>query len=290
MATTDHAALFTEALQAGKDRDYERAVDLLSRLVGSTDRYPQALLYLGRGYHALGDYARAAQVLQNYVRLRPDSIPGRFFLGRAFLALEDFPSAVRHLKLTVERNPAFSPGMGLLGLAYLKARRPDKAIWMFAKALEIDPQNKRLQVGYLNTALVLAIRLFYRGDLVDAARLFTEVLEQRPASILPHLYLASIYRELGKDTHGPVSHGRGHPDLADDPFLHLQKALIHLSQGNKKRRCRGDPGGNAPFEILGGAEWFAGGCPSLHHGQPLPRRALPGDSLLRHEAAQGRLR
>ena len=98
----------------------------------------------------------------------------------------------------MEQDPRFSPAYGLLGLACLKARRPDKAIWWFAKALEIDPQNKRLQVGYLNTALVLAIRLFFRGELVDAARLFTEVLEQRRASILPHLYLASIYRELGK--------------------------------------------------------------------------------------------
>jgi tetratricopeptide (TPR) repeat protein len=233
VASSEDAALFSEALQAGKSRDYKRAVDLLSRLVGSTDRYPQALLYLGRGYHALGDHARAAQVLQSYVRIRPDSAPGRFFLGRAFLALEDYPAAIRQLKATIERDPGFSPGLGLLGLAYLKVRRPDRAIWMFAKALEIDPQNKRLQVGYLNTALVLAIRLFYRGDLIDAARLFTEVLEQRPASILPHLYLATIYRELGK---APMA--LYHMDAAtqispDDPFLHLQKALIHLSQGNK---------------------------------------------------------
>jgi tetratricopeptide (TPR) repeat protein len=225
--------MFERALEAGRNRDYRRAVDLLARIVGSTDGMPQALLYLGRAYHALGEHARAAQALQTYVRLKPDSMPGRFFLGRAFLALGEYVEAIRQLKRVIELGPSFSPGYGLLGLAYLKARRPDKAIWLFAKSLEIDPQNKRLQNGYLNTALILAIRLFRRGDLEDAARLFTEVLEQRRAGVLPHLYLATIYRELGR---APLA--QYHLDAAveispRDPFLRLQRVLLLLAQGQK---------------------------------------------------------
>jgi tetratricopeptide (TPR) repeat protein len=234
MRTQDYAALFAEAMEAGRNRDYAKAAELLARVVGSTDRFPHALLYLGRSCHALGDFPRAAQALNFYVRGRPDSVAGRFFLGRAYIGLEHFPQAIRHLRKALALDPSFSPAYGLLGLAYLKVRRPDKAIWQFAKALEIDPQNRRLQTGYLNTALVLAIRLFYRGALVDAARLFTEVLQQRRSSILPHLYLASIYRELGKE-----SLALYHMDAAavispEDPFLHLQKAMILLSQGEKK--------------------------------------------------------
>jgi tetratricopeptide (TPR) repeat protein len=233
MRAANYAEMFSQALEAGRKRDYTRAVELLSRIVGSTDAHPLALLYLGRSYHALGEYARAVQALAFFVRRKPDSVPGRFFLGRAYLGLESYPQAIRHLKRVVEKTPDFSPAYGLLGLACLKIRRPDKAIWWFARALEIDPQNKRLQVGYLNTALVLGIRLFYRGDLNDAARLFMEVLDQRRASILPHLYLAAIYRELGK-----VSLALYHMDAASrispqDPFLHLQKAVILLSQGDK---------------------------------------------------------
>ncbi|MGA2480134.1 MAG: tetratricopeptide repeat protein [Spirochaetia bacterium] len=233
MRSPDYEALLREALEAGKRRDYPRAVELLTRIVGSTDSLPQASLYLGRALHAVGDYARAAQVLNFFLRERPDSLPGRFFLGRAYLALEEYQEAIRHLKKAVEKDPGFSPAYGLLGLACLKTRRPDKAIWWFAKALEIDPQNKRLQVGYLNTALVLAIRLFYRGDLTDAARLFTEVLEQRRESILPHLYLASIYRELHKDNLALYHMDAASNISPQDPFLHLQKALILLSQGNE---------------------------------------------------------
>jgi tetratricopeptide (TPR) repeat protein len=234
MRSPDYSALFDEAIDAGKKREYARAVELLTRIVGSTDRFPQALLYLGRAYHALGEYSRAAQALNFYIRGKPDSIAGHFFLGRVYIALEAYPEAFRHLKRAVDAAPGFSPAYGLLGLVCLKSRRPDKAIWWFAKALEIDPQNKRLQAGYLNTALVLAIRLFHRGDLIDAARLFTEVLEQKRTSILPHLYLASIYRELGKESMALYHLDAASQISPQDPFLHLQKAAVLLAQGQKQ--------------------------------------------------------
>jgi Flp pilus assembly protein TadD len=229
----EYQALLDEAIQAGRRRDYARAVELCSRIVASTDDCPQALLYLGRSYHALGDYARAAQALNFFVRQRPDSVPGLFFLGRAFIGLEEHARAVRFLKLAVEKAPGFAAAHGLLGMAYLKAHRPDKAIWSFAKALEIDPQNARLQVGYLNTALVLAIRLFHRGELPDAERLFNEVLGQRPESILAHLYMSALYMEQGK-----AKPALAHMDAAvalspQDPFLHLQKASILMALGEK---------------------------------------------------------
>jgi len=233
MAAINYGAMLSQALEAGRRRDYRRAVDLLATIVGSTDQYPQALLYLGRAYHALGDYANAAQVLGYYVRTRPNSLPGQFFLGRAYLGMGEYGLALRHLKRAVEQEPSFSPAYGLAGLTCLKARRPDKAIWWFARALEVDPQNKRLQVGYLNTALVLAIRLFFRGDLEDSARLFNEVLQQRRSSILPHLYLASIYRELGNPGLSLYHLEAASRISPQDPYLHLQKAVVMLSQGDK---------------------------------------------------------
>jgi len=230
----NYEQLFEEAVEAGRNRDYAKSVEILLRIVGSTDRFPQALLYLGRSYHALGEHARAVQSLNFYVQQRPSSSAGHFFLGRAYIGLEAFPSAIRHLRRATELNPKFAAAFGLLGFAWLKARRSEKAIWCFAKALELDPNNTRLQVGYLNTALVLAIRLFYRGQLLDSARLFSEVLEQRQSSILPHLYLASIYKELGKNNASLFHIDAASQMSPEDPFLHLQKALVLLSQDQKK--------------------------------------------------------
>jgi tetratricopeptide (TPR) repeat protein len=105
MRDPDYSALFEEAIGAGKKRDYAHAVELLTRIVGATDRYPQALLFLGRAYHALGEFSRAAQALNFYVRGKPDSIAGHFFLGRVYIALEAYPEAFRHLKCVVDAAP-----------------------------------------------------------------------------------------------------------------------------------------------------------------------------------------
>ena len=166
-----------------------------------------------------------------YLRQRPGSAAGHFFLGRSFLALGDVAQAVRSLRRALECNPEMAPAWGLLGLAFARSRRFEKAVEAFSRARRLDPQNPRLLTGYLNASLVYAMRLFYQGNLAESGRVFHEVLRHRDNSILPHLYLASIYRELGRENLALF-----HMDTAvrlspDDPFLHLQKALILLAQG-----------------------------------------------------------
>jgi tetratricopeptide (TPR) repeat protein len=232
-ATRDSAEVFQQAIEAGRRRDYAKAVELLTRLVGTSDGYPQALLYLGRSYHALGELEKAVRALDSYVRLKPDSAAGHFFLGRSLIALEMYPAAIRSLREAVERNPGFSQAYGLLGFACLKARRPERSLAFFRKALELDPASKSLLAGLLNATLVAAIKLFYHGRLIEAAGLFDEILRLRGPAMAPHLYLATIYRELGEGEKALF-----HIDAAcrispEDPLLHLQKSLVLLDLGRK---------------------------------------------------------
>jgi tetratricopeptide (TPR) repeat protein len=231
--TQDSGELFRKAVEAGRQRDYAKSVELLTRVVGTSDQFPQALLYLGRSYHALGEMEKAVRTLYSYVRLNPDSAAGYFFLGRSFLALGMYQEAIRRLREAIARNPSLPQAYGLLGFAYLKAHRPEHSVAFFRKALELDPDNKSLLTGYLNAALVAAIKLFYRGRLVDAAELFNEVLRSRGGSIVPHLYLAAIYRELGKGSLA-ISHLDAAAEMSpQDPVLHLQKALVLLDLGQQ---------------------------------------------------------
>ncbi len=137
---------------------------------------------------------------------------------------------------------------------------------------------------------MLAIRLFYRGDLVDAARLFNEVLEQRRASILPHLYLASIYRELGKDSLALYHMDAASRISPQDPYLHLQKAVILLSQGDKAGAAAEIRSGTQLLKSTVSPRGIPGRRASLHHGEPFPGGALPGGGLLRREAPARGLR
>jgi len=48
--------LYEQALEAGRRREYRAAARLLQELLVHTDQFPDALLLLGRSYHALADY------------------------------------------------------------------------------------------------------------------------------------------------------------------------------------------------------------------------------------------
>ncbi len=231
--TQEYTIMFQQALEAGKRRDYAKAVELLTRIVSATDRMPQALLYLGRSYHALGELEKAARILDFFVKSCPESAAGHFFLGRSCLALGLYPAAVRHLRESLRLYPSLSQAHGLMGLAYLKARRPERAVDSFRNALALDPKNASLLAGFFNSALVAAIRLFSRGNLDDSARLFNEILAMRPETISAHLYLAAIFRESGK---GDLALSHLNAAIAmspEDPLLHSQKALVLLDQGRK---------------------------------------------------------
>ena len=63
MRSMDLQEIYNSAIEAGQNRDYHSAVKLLTHVVSQTDGFPQALLYLGRSYHALGQFDKAVQVV-----------------------------------------------------------------------------------------------------------------------------------------------------------------------------------------------------------------------------------
>ncbi len=230
--------LYEQALEAGRRRDYPQAVLLLQELLVHTDQFPDALLLLGRSFHALGDYSRAAQVLQLYLNANPASAPGHFFAGRSCLALGLAEQAVRHLKRSVELEPGFPPALGLLALAVLKSGRPALAVGLFEQALKLEPKNPRLLNGYQNARLTQAIRLYRRRRYDEAEALLEGLRKERPDSLVVHLHLAGIHRGKG-DLARSLQHWLAAVRLApDDPALRLQKAAVHLQRGETREALR----------------------------------------------------
>jgi tetratricopeptide (TPR) repeat protein len=224
--------LFDSALEAGRHRDYRLAIELLQEVLVRSDQFPPALLYLGRAYHAAGDFNRAIQALQFYLKLEPGSAEGHFFLGRAYFTLGLFGHAFHHLKNSTTLDGSFVPALGLLGLTLLKRGHPQTAISVFERALTLDPENKQIFTGYLNALLTNGIRLFRREKYEEARDTLLFIRKHRPDSLVAHLYLASIYRELG-DRELSLLHFQEAGHLApEDPVLHLQKAILYLQQGN----------------------------------------------------------
>ncbi|MBA7623256.1 Beta-barrel assembly-enhancing protease [subsurface metagenome] len=234
MTTDSPSGLFKAAIKAGCTRDYPKAIQILKDLLCKTDQIPEALLYLGRSYHALGDFNSSVQILQFFLKADPNSAAGHFFIGRSYLSLGLYKQALKHLKKSTELDSGFAPCLGLLGLTLLKAGRPKAAIFYFEKALEIDPDQPKIYNGYLNAVLTQAIRLFRRGNLEDSKELFQFILKHRKETLIVHLHLASIYRESG-DHALSLQHFKQASSLApDDPILYLQQAVTYLKSGDHR--------------------------------------------------------
>ncbi len=232
MQHTEYDRVYEEALKAGGERDYPRAVRLLTWLVASTDQYPQALLYLGRSYHALEQHGNAVRIFEFYLKLVPDSGPGHFFLGRTYLAIGQYRKSAAHLRYVTEHNPNFLPAQSLLGLTFLKLRKPDIAIKYFRYALDIDPDNQKVFTGYLNALMIKSIRLCNKGEVEEAEKILCFILKNRTDAILPHIYIARIYRDMGM-TDRAIKHYEHASRLSPhDPVFPLLKSIAMLQSGD----------------------------------------------------------
>jgi tetratricopeptide (TPR) repeat protein len=226
---------FKQAFEAGKKKDYEKAISILKYVVNNFDNVPKALLFLGRSYHATGRFDQAIRAYEFFLKIEPESSPGYFFLGRTYLAMGVYDRAILNFKATIEGNPRFAPAYTLLGLALLKAKKPELAVAYLEEALKYAPQSKRIYNGYLNALLVKAIKFFQKEIYEESAQMFDFILKNKGESLLPHLYLGRINRILGNNREAFVHYDIASQMVPEDPLLKLQKAVTLLRLGEIER-------------------------------------------------------
>ena len=185
------------ALQAGAERDYPSAVRNLEGILSSTDEVPEALLYLGRARHALGDHAKAISCFNEYLRIKPRSFAGHFFAGRSYLALGIPKKAVLLLNEAIKHRPEDAEALALLGIAYLKARRSASAVEILERAVHVVPNDQRIYRAYINALLIRGVKLARSGDPVIARQMLGFVVGNGLDEVLPRLELGRLYREAG---------------------------------------------------------------------------------------------
>ncbi|MBN2440038.1 MAG: tetratricopeptide repeat protein [Spirochaetales bacterium] len=236
MSNEEINGLFEQAVDAGTKRDYPKAISLLTHIINNYDYPPKILLYLGRSYHAVGDFYKAADIFEFFLRINPASIPGHFFLGRTCLTIDLYQQAVTHLQESTKdtKSPYYFTTLSLLAIAFLKLKKPEIAVSYFEKALQIEPQNQKLFTGYLNALFVKAIKLYRKNDLEESAKIFEFLLQNKGNSILPHLYLARIYRLLGANQKALLHYDTASKMAPEDQSLKLQKAVTLLKLGNRQ--------------------------------------------------------
>jgi len=225
--------LFARAVKAGEERDYGQAVQLLTALLAQTDSIPEALLYLGRARHALGEHGLAIDAFRQYLKGGGEEAAGFFFLGRSYLALGRLDAAVSCLKRSAQAEPNRPHTWAILGAALLKLRRTKAAMDCLERAVGMAPADRRIYRGYLNAAFARGVRLLARGDADLARQLLTFAIDNGLDATASRLWRARAYRELGRPAEALADCEAALGRSPDDASIRWLRAGLLLATGRQ---------------------------------------------------------
>jgi tetratricopeptide (TPR) repeat protein len=154
----------------------------------------EAVLLLGRAYHALGRWAEAEAAFRRHADLAPTGAARFQPLGR-FLIATGQPEAARQV-LMQDQKVAFRTAdfHYLLGLAYLRARPHadlGKASAAFTVALQFDPDHARALTA-------LGEVLEQQGAREQAAARYEAAINRDPELPESHERLSTLLRKMGQ--------------------------------------------------------------------------------------------
>lgn len=225
-------SLLDQAKQAGSQRDYSKAVELLLRLLSEHSGMSEAYLYLGRAYHALGQHGKAVASLRAAVEGQSDPSQALFFLGRAYLAMGLNDQACFCLEQCLARDWSPPQVLGLLGYAYLRRRQVSKAVETLEQAIKLAPDDARIYRAYLNALLVSGIRALRREEFDLAAQTLAFVVENGLDQTHSRLYYARALSALGRWDDASSQYEACLADSGEDPSILANYAFALASSGH----------------------------------------------------------
>jgi len=195
-----YGLLLSQAIEYGEKREYSKAVEFLLKIVSETDSLPEAFLFLGRSYHALGEYYKAVQSFKIYLSFKNNSARGYFFLGRTYHSLGIYLKALKCFKKALEIAPDNPEVLSLTGMTYLKLKKVSAALNYLEQAVFAASENKSIYNAYLNVLYLKGIKDFYTGNSNEAEQIFEFLIKtgKNLPSVL--LHLASVKKEKGEIT------------------------------------------------------------------------------------------
>jgi len=223
--------MLLNAIEAGKKRDYEASANVLEKIIAETDALPEAFLYLGRSYHALGEYYKAVQALQYYIFYMENSPKGYFFLGRTYLILGFYLKALKCFKKALELFPDNAELLSLTGLAYLKLKKVSISLHYLEKAVYANPNNKFIYNAYLNVLYLKGIRDLYSGRINEAGDIFEFILKTDNNLPSVSIYLAQVRKEQRRFTDALKIYDHVIKLNPDDHLLKLQMVPLLMQEG-----------------------------------------------------------
>ena len=224
--------LLSKAVEDGRNRNYTAAVKKLKTVLNMTDSCSEALLYLGRSYHALGNFNDAIIAIRLFITKHPKSDAGWFYLGRAYIAMGYFKRAVACFKEALGIKPDFGPALAYLGYSMLKTGNSSSAVKYLGQAVIIEPENSKIYNMYINSIFVLSVAEFKNENFEASLRGFMFLEQAGFTSVSTKLYIGIISKEL-KNFEAATSYIREASELSpDDNLIKNILAELYIRTGN----------------------------------------------------------
>jgi adenylate cyclase len=153
----------------------------------------QAEWYFGWSEHAAQSIARATELAQKAIALDDSSPCPYILLDIIHLWRRDYDQAIAYGEKAVALEPNHADATVRLARALTYADRPEEAIDLIKRAMRLSPYYPDWYLGALGVSYRLA------GNYDEAIAAFEKRRERNPRSTLPHLGLALVYMEVGRE-------------------------------------------------------------------------------------------
>jgi adenylate cyclase len=144
---------------------------------------------------------QAMQLAQKAISLDESDPYGYDILSSVYMFKGEYEKAIAEAERAIALDPNLSQAYSQLGTALISAGRPQEAIAPLEKAIRINPMAPSIYFRRLGTAYA------FTGRYEDAIVQLKKAIHLAPDSLIPHLSLAAIYSEVGRDAeaHAEVS-------------------------------------------------------------------------------------
>jgi len=233
-----------------KQRQFEKAAQVLERGLKVDPKMPSASALLGISLYELGRYSDAISPLQNALGANPKDNNAELYLARSLLKLGRDDGAAQHLQKLAQRQPDSQEIWYLLGKVYMKLS--EQAL---AKMNAIDPNSV---LAHEMSGEIMESMKNYDGAIVE----YKKAVEMAPHQAGTHYALGNAYWNLAQWT---AATEQFHQELSNDP--HNCMAQWKLGNILLEENIQ-------PEEALADTEKALAACPNLNQARVDHARAL----------------
>ncbi|MBZ5666122.1 MAG: sulfatase-like hydrolase/transferase [Acidobacteriia bacterium] len=170
----------------------DKALPELHKAILTSPNVSMLHFFLGGCYMENKDFAKAVPELRKAVEIDPGFTRAAMNLGRASLKVQDYDGAATAFERVIKTDPNIMDAHVLLVVVYAQLNRPQDEIRECRRVLEVVPDH-------FGSNLNLGRFLAQSGDLQGAIAPLQKAASVRPTRPAPHMYLADVYKQLGRE-------------------------------------------------------------------------------------------